>query len=306
VFQPRIIFKTEHSGTTSELLTGAVRWPANGSRWHVAVIRLLLAAVMAVQGTVGMCRELPLWEVGIGLFPSTFPAYRGADDQQYYLLPFPYVVYRGDYLRVDREGLRARLFDTDRVQINISANAAPPARSDDSDARDGMPDLDPAIELGPSLNVLLARLSPNHSLKLKFPVRSVIATDLGGTEQAGWIFNPHLKLESKNLFGGWETGISLGPLFGSKKYHAYYYAVDPQYATPSRPAYTASGGYSGTLVQASLSRRLDHFWMGGFLRYDNLSGTQFDDSPLFETRHSIMAGFAVAWIFTQSSRVRPE
>jgi hypothetical protein len=70
------------------------------------MIRLFLATLLAIQGTVATPRELPLWEVGAGLFPSTFPAYRGSDDQQYYLLPFPYLVYRGNYLRVDREGLR--------------------------------------------------------------------------------------------------------------------------------------------------------------------------------------------------------
>jgi hypothetical protein len=67
------------------------------------MIRLFLATLLAIQGTVATPRELPLWEVGAGLFPSTFPAYRGSDDQQYYLLPFPYLVYRGNYLRVDRE-----------------------------------------------------------------------------------------------------------------------------------------------------------------------------------------------------------
>jgi outer membrane scaffolding protein for murein synthesis (MipA/OmpV family) len=267
-----------------------------------AVIRVLLAALLAIQGTVAMSWELPLWEVGIGLFPSTFPAYRGSKDQQYYLLPFPYLVYRGDYLRVDREGLRARLFDTDRVQINISVNASAPARSDDSKAREGMPDLDPTVEIGPSLNIQLAELTDKHSLKMRLPIRSVIATDLGGTEQAGWIFNPHLKLESEDVFGGWDAGLSLGPLYGSGKYHAYYYAVDPQYATVTRPAYSASGGYSGTLALASLSRRFNRIWMGGFIRYDNLSGAQFEDSPLLETDHSLMAGIAIAWIFRQSSR----
>lgn len=270
------------------------------------MIRLFLATLLAIQGTVATPRELPLWEVGAGLFPSTFPAYRGSDDQQYYLLPFPYLVYRGNYLRVDREGLRAQLFDTERVQFNISLNAAAPARSEDSDAREGMPDLDPAVEIGPSLNVLLARLSDKHSLKLRLPVRSVIATDLGNTRQSGWIFNPHLKLESEDVFSGWNTGLSLGPLFGSEKYHAYYYGVDPRYATATRPGYSASGGYSGTLALASLSRRFDRIWMGGFVRYDNLSGAQFDDSPLLETRHSFMAGFAVAWIFSQSSRALTE
>ena len=266
------------------------------------MLRFLLAALLAVQGTVAMSRELPLWEVGVGLFPSTFPAYRGSEDQQYYLLPFPYLVYRGNYLRVDRDGLRAQLFDTDRVQINISVNASVPARSDDSRVREGMPDLDPTVEIGPSLNILLAELTDRHRLKMRLPVRSVIATDLGGTEQAGWIFNPHLKLESENVFGAWDAGLSLGPLFGSGKYHAYYYAVDPQYATATRPVYSASGGYSGTLALASLSRRFNHVWMGGFIRYDQLSGAQFDDSPLLETDHSLMAGIAIAWIFKQSSR----
>jgi outer membrane scaffolding protein for murein synthesis (MipA/OmpV family) len=108
------------------------------------------------------------------------------------------------------------------------------------------------------------------------------------------------------VFGGWDAGLSLGPLFGNGKYHAYYYSVDPQYATATRPAYRASGGYSGTLLLASLSRRLERIWMGGFIRYDNLSGAQFEDSPLFETDHSLMAGFAIAWIFRQSSRTLSE
>lgn len=243
-----------------------------------------------------------MWEAGIGVFPSTYPAYRGSDDQQYYLLPFPYLVYRGDFLRIDREGMRARLFDTERVEINVSVNGAIPVNSDDSDARRGMPDLDPTFEIGPSLNVVLARSSDRQTLKLKLPVRSVIATDFGGAKQAGWIFNPHLNLDSKDVFGGWNAGLSIGPLFGNRKYHAYYYEVAPEFATASRPAYSASGGYSGALVIASLSRHFEHVWMGGFIRYDNLSGATFDDSPLVKTKHSVMAGFAVAYILKKSSR----
>jgi outer membrane scaffolding protein for murein synthesis (MipA/OmpV family) len=192
------------------------------------------------------------------------------------------------------------------VQINISVNASTPARSDDSKSREGMPDLDPTVEIGPSLNILLAELTDKQRLKMRLPVRSVIATDLRSTEQAGWIFNPHIKLESEDVFGGWDAGLSLGPLFGSGKYHAYYYAVDPQYATASRPEYSASGGYSGTLALASLSRRFNRIWMGGFIRYDNLSGAKFEDSPLLETDHSLMAGIAIAWIFRKSSRTTAE
>jgi len=266
---------------------------------------LLFTLCLLAAGSAAVARDLPLWEVGAGVFPSTFPAYRGSDDQQYYLLPFPYVVYRGEFLRVDREGMRARLFDTDRVELNVSVNGAIPVNSDDSKARNGMPDLDPTFEIGPSLNVVLARPSERHTLKLKLPVRSVIATDLDSTEQAGWIFSPHLNLDSRDVFGSWNTGLSLGPLFGNRKYHAYYYEVAPEFATPSRPAYSASGGYSGTLVIASLSRRFENVWMGGFVRYDNLSGAVFDDSPLVETQHSVMAGFAVAYILKKSSAPAP-
>jgi len=143
----------------------------------------LLAVCLAAAGQVAGARELPLWEIGAGVFPGTFPAYRGSDDQQYYMLPFPCLVYRGDVLRIDRVDMRARLFDTDRVEINISVNGAIPVNCEDSDARSGMPDLDPTLEIGPSLSVMLARLTDRHTLKL--PVRSVIATDLGTTQQAG-------------------------------------------------------------------------------------------------------------------------
>jgi outer membrane protein len=263
---------------------------------------VLLAICVAAAGRVVTAGELPLWEAGAGIFTGTFPAYRGSDDQKNYLLPFPYLVYRGEFLRIEREGIRARLFDTDRVEVNVSVSGAIPVDSDDSGARSGMPDLDPTLELGPSLNVVLARPSDRHTLKLKLPVRSVIATDLDNTEQAGWIFGPHLNLDSRDVFDSWDAGLSMGPLFGNRKYHAYYYEVAPEYATASRPAYRAPGGYSGTLVIASLSRRFEHVWMGGFVRYDNLSDTAFDDSPLVETRHSVMAGFGLAYIMKKSSR----
>ena len=286
----------------SAAMTGGDSRPVQACRKCFRSI-LLLAVCLFSQGELAVARELPLWEAGIGLFPGTFPAYRGSDDQQSYLLPFPYLVYRGEFLSIDRDGMRARLFDSDRLEINVSVSGAIPVDSDESDVRNGMPDLDPVLEVGPSLNVLLDRPSEKSTLKLKLPVRSVIATDLSSTGQAGWIFHPHLKLDSDDVFGGWDTGVSVGPLFGNSKYHAYYYGVDPVYETAARPAYSAPGGYSGTLLVASMSRRFERIWMGGFIRYDNLSGAAFDDSPLMENDHSIMAGFAVAWIAKKSSRL---
>ena len=46
-----------------------------------------------------------------------------------------------------------------------------------------IPDLDPTVETRPSLSLMFAR--PSDTATLKLPVRSVIATDLGGAGPAG-------------------------------------------------------------------------------------------------------------------------
>ena len=56
---------------------------------------------------------------------------------------------------------------------------------------------------------------------------------------------------------------------------------------------------------AALSKRIDRFWVGAFLRYDNLSGARFADSPLVRQKDYWAAGVAVSWIFGESAtRVR--
>ena len=73
-------------------------------------------------------------------------------------------------------------------------------------------------------------------------------------------------------------------------------------ATATRPAYAASGGYSGSQFLAALSKRFPTYWVGGYVRYDNLQGAAFDDSPLVARNHYLAGGVAVAWIFGESSQ----
>ncbi len=267
------------------------------------LLKLILSVHAASYGASAVGDELPLWEVGMGALPSTFPAYRGAREQKYYLLPFPYFAYRGNILKIDRDGIRASLFDSERVQLNLSLSGAVPTDSHGGGAREGMPDLDAALEIGPALNVLVAAPSPRQKVTIRLPVRAVMVTDFHRVELEGWLFNPQVVWDYEKGRTGWNASMSLGPLFATAKYHAYYFDVDPQYATPERPVYQADAGYSGTTVMATVSRRIDHIWVGGFLRYDNLAGATFADSPLVETRHSVMGGVAVAWIFATSTKM---
>ncbi|MEO8225503.1 MAG: MipA/OmpV family protein [Gammaproteobacteria bacterium] len=265
-------------------------------------MKLLVALIVAAHAASAAGAELPLWEVGFGPFPSTYPTYRGSRDRQNYLLPFPYLLYRGDILRIDREGIRAQLFDSEGIHVNISANGSIPAESNSHSARQGMPDLDATFEIGPSLDILVSEPSPRQSVKIRLPVRAVIATDFRHAGGEGWLFNPQFNWHREGGTAGWDAGVSLGPLFATRKYHAYYYEVAPEFSTAARPEYRASAGYSGTALAGSMSRRFEKFWVGGFVRYDFLGGAAFDDSPLVQTEHSLMGGVAVAWVFATSKQ----
>lgn len=264
------------------------------------MIRPLAAAFGLLVGSAAHALDThkPLWELGAGGASISFPDYRGSDHQQVYALPFPYLIYRGESLRVDRDGLRGLLYDTERLWLDISLDGAVPVDSDQNGARAGMPDLDPVLELGPSLGINVSR-GPGHKLDLRVPLRAAVSSDFSSLRHQGWLLYPHLTLAAGYP---WRVSISAGPLYATEGYHDYYYSVPERYATAERPAYDAPGGYSGARVSLSATRRFSRFWLGGFLRYDELSGAAFADSPLVRQEYSVMAGFSLARVFSQSQR----
>jgi outer membrane protein len=247
----------------------------------------------------------PEWEFGLGATGLALPDYRGSDEGRGYLLPFPYVVYRGERFRVDRQGIRGIFFESDRVEINLSLNATPPVDSDDNRARQGMPRLDPTIEIGPRIDIRLASDRVKESaVELRLPVRAAIATDFSHANGVGFVFSPHLSFTTRPVLAGvkWNFGAQVGPLFATREFHQYFYGVDERFATAERPAFSAEGGYSGSYVLASLSRRFPRFWVGAFARYDTLKGAVFEDSPLVRRDYAFMAGIALAWVFAESTK----
>jgi len=251
----------------------------------------------------GQAEQVPRWEVGFGFTGLTIPDYRGSDERRGYLLPLPYVNYHGDILKVDRKGVYSRLFQTERVLLDMSADASVPVKSKDNRARQGMPDLDPTFEIGPSLEICLSAACQGERVwMLRVPVRAVIASDFSHVDNAGWVINPHINFDARipASGGAWNFGVAVGPLFANQRFHEYYYGVAPAYANATRPVYNAPGGYSGFRIASAMSKRFDRFWVGVFARYDNLSGAAFDDSPLLRTQHAFLAGFGVAWVFARS------
>lgn len=281
--------------------------PATTLRSHVALQAGCLLAVAALLTSAAARADQPLWEAGLGVGAVSFPHYRGAVERSNYLLPAPYFVYRGDFFKADRNGVRGVFVDSDRLLLDLSLNASVPVRSRDDSVRRGMPGLKPTVEFGPSLEVKLWRSDDGQrALDLRLPVRAAFTVQRS-PRYVGIVASPHLNLDIQDPLGarGWNLGLLAGPIFADRRQHAYFYDVAPQHATPDRPAYRASGGYSGSRVLAALSKRYPRFWVGGFVGYDSLAGARFEHSPLVQRKSAWAAGVAVTWIIGESrQRVR--
>lgn len=261
----------------------------------------VLTLAVALSCAAAHAEEAPLWEIGAGFAGLSIPDYRGADQQRGYVLPLPYIQYRGDVFRIDREGAHGDVFKSERVKVDLSLGAGPPARSGKNGARTDMPDIDPTVEAGPSLQIMLAQNETRSRIwSLRLPLRAAAATDLKHVQRIGWVFAPNLNFDLMNVGGGWDVGLAIGPMYATEDYHDYYYEVAPAFATTTRPAYDAKGGYSGSRLTLTASRRYKTFWVGAFARYDALSGAVFADSPLVKRQESFMAGAGIAWIFAES------
>lgn len=265
----------------------------------------LVVALMVGASSCACAEEKPLWEAGLGIGAVSFPDYRGSDRTQTYVLPVPFFVYRGEFLKADRNGVRGRFFDSDRVELNVTLGASAPVDSKDNPTRLGMPNLKPTVEMGPSLDITLWRASDRRA-KLDFRLPLVTGVTIESSPRStGLQFSPRLNLDLQDPAGltGWNLGLVAGPLFGDRRQHQYFYSVAQQYATPDRPAYEAHSGYAGAQFLAAVSKRFPSFWVGGFVRYDTLSGAVFGDSPLVKRSNYLAGGIAAAWIFGESSRL---
>lgn len=277
-------------------------------RLQLVLVALLVAGAAVLAPAPARGEGKPLWELGAGLAALRIPDYRGSDRYRNYLLPYPYVIYRGDILRVDRERISGRLFETDRVLLDVSLYGTVPVKNDDNPDRRGMPDLDPTFEVGPSLNItLLEDRLDRYKLKLILPIRAAFSTDFSSVRHEGWVFHPRLSFEKGDLFSGsgLNLGFSAGPMFADRGYHRYFYTVDPAFATALRSPYDAGGGYSGTTFTAGLNKSFDPLILNAFVSLDLLDGAVFRESPLVKTRTSWMYGFSLSWVFLKSSRMVP-
>jgi len=278
---------------------------------------LALTLILGTYGTASWAAdkeepvmlERPLWEVGFGAGGIVQPHYPGAGERQTRGLALPYMVYRGDILRIgDGQSARAVAAENSFYELSLSFDAAFDADSEGNDLRRGMPDLDFIFQVGPQLRFNLAsrELSDTSSNELQFSLqaRGAFSTDFGRIDHRGYVLEPMLRYNHYGLFDPrFALMVSLRPMWATRDLHAYFYDVKPEHTTAFRDQYRADDGYFGTGLHFygtwHFSEKLRMF-LG--LQTNWHHGAANEHSPLFEDRQTIGFGLGFIWSVLESRR----
>ncbi len=247
----------------------------------------------------------PKLEFGIFGAMAYVPYYKGSSENRVFAFPFPYVVYRGETIDLDEDSLTGHFFNSEKWALDVSLYAEVD-KSDD--AREDMDDLDGVMTaVGPAIKYYFDRkASSGYDLYLSLPVRAAISGDWDDSLTADYRglqsklilyyenfdFLPNKQLE-------FVAGAAVGVI--DSELASYYYEVSPEDATATRPAYKASGGYSGASLSLDLTYHVvDRFSIRGYTNIDYLAGASFEDSPLFNEKVNFSAGLALIFSIWQS------
>ncbi len=259
--------------------------------------------------------ERPLWELGIGGGFLSVPDYPGSSERELRGIALPYIVYRGDVLRVgDGQSARAVALESQRFELSMSFDAAFNSNSDDNELRVGMPDLDYLFEAGPQLIYRAGSFSfadgSRSELQLTLQARAVLSTDFKGIGHEGYVLEPMLRYRHYGfLRPDLQATVSLRPAWADRSLHGYFYDVAPAYVTAERPEYRAEKGYFGTGLNFYGTwhfSRQGRLFLG--LQTSFLQGARNRASPLHEKDFNVTVGAGFIWALRESRRtvLRPE
>jgi outer membrane scaffolding protein for murein synthesis (MipA/OmpV family) len=278
--------------------------------WYIGALCLLLAETVcaADENAETANAEDPgaLWEWHFAAFGRYGPSYPASKESQFNFVPVPIPVYRGRFLRLfeDSESpIRGRIFNWQRVKLDLDFDFNFPVDSDRIDARQGMPDLDLMLEAGPEIELEFAnqkRFEGTWSLALQ----TRAAASFHGLDPSyrGIAYGVELRYVA-HLSERDDFKFRVTPTFASSRYMEYFYGVDSEFATGERSAYEARSGYLGTGVTLNWIRQLtEKLRLVLTARTDLHSGASNRDSPLFTRTTTAGIQAALLYRFWESER----
>jgi MipA family protein len=244
----------------------------------------------------------PLWTAGLFAVAGHHAVYPGAARRSTNAALLPFVTYRGPLLRLESGTAGLRALRTPRTELDFSAAASFGSGGEDTGAREGMPAVGTLAEIGPSLRINLGELREDGQRppwRLDLPVRFVFDVDRD-LRYTGVSFEPRLSWRLPD-WSGWTPSVHVGARFGSRGLNEMYYGVDPIYATPARPAYTAKAGLVATRLGMSISGRLrDDLRLGLHAGLESVRGAANENSPLVGRMVDPSVAITLTWTALRS------
>lgn len=231
----------------------------------------------------------PLWEIGVFGMAVSQQVYPGADQQVQRNLVLPYLVYRGEWLRVERSGIELHKMLGSQMELDLGVSASLGSNRDAVDARRGMPAIGTLVEVGPRIRWTLSPITPPGRWRADLALRSVLdASDRW--RKKGLVMEPQLVFEQRTNSGLQWSG-SAAMVFGDERMADTYYGVAPRYQTIHRASYSAKSGLISTRLSAYVSNAVTpELRIAGGLRIDAVAGAANRSSPLVRQNSGVTGG----------------
>lgn len=271
--------------------------------WVAALCALFALSAARADDVPGQAPTGSGWELGVGVGAVRYPDYPGAIETRTLTVPFPYVVYHNPHLSVNNNRVRGIVIAGSHWSLDVDFSGSPYVESDRTQERLGMPDLEWMGQVGPALRYQAWEDDTGLTeLDVVLPFRVAASAEGLTLTHRGYEFAPRLELDH-NLSDEpehfeWDANLTF-PV-NDRGYDQYYYGVLPQYATLSRPAYAAPGGYAGYRAETGFTWYHGDFVYGAFLNYTSLRGAAFSASPLVGRSTGFSFGFSLSWVIQHS------
>ena len=253
--------------------------------------------------------SLPRFEFGVAAAALQVPAYPASgvvNDRQFVV---PWFIYRSDSVQVKDGGVKLIAYESDRLVIDLGISGSLNSDTSNTPLREGMPDLDFIFELGPRFDVPLLDFTNDRDIRSRVnwitSLRFAVSTDIRNFDYRGPVFNTSLGYRVGGFYNErLSFSASLSTTWLGERLSEYFYSVDPQFVTDTRPEFDAEAGFLNVQLSlgASLKPRPGISTFIG-LGFASFAGSENEDSPLFEddTNTRIIAAFS--WRLFKSKRL---
>lgn len=243
---------------------------------------------------------LPLWDYGIALAYLRFPYYPASEQTKVWYLPVPTFQYRGEILRsTQKEGTRAYFLKSDTWSVELGGSGVVEVKSDETFARQGMPDIPWSLQLGPK-----AVYRDGEGTEVNLGIYQSIVTDFNRAKTNGAIYEGQIlhswfyPVEKSNA----KTTVIAGLGGATQEYMATYFDVRAEDATSQRPRYESRSGflsYELLLVQSFKYRKYSYF---AYLNAERFELSANRASPLHRTDLNLSATVGLTYVLGESER----